>query len=330
MEADSSVEVVFDGIVGCVAQELASKHRVQTVAKLLEINPAAAQHKDKFGRNLAHHACYRSSRMTAADCIEILKLLLARHKDALKVADDDGQLPAHTAAQYGTVEVLDFVLGEYPEAAAVVDSVSQNLLHIAARCGPEEHRAAKARQLCARYPAMMLQRDSDGYTPLHRSCFDGDGALTLLLCETGGREVATTAFLHPTDAEDSDNGRLPLHMLICYNDFTLKTEPLSEAADAFRLLLRLYPEAAGIEGGIGAEKITPYQLAIDEGLPTYYRRLLLRAAPDVDPAELRRLNWAERRMAMYVTFAALAKTPSLLARLRAENKDLVKHVVSFL
>jgi hypothetical protein len=35
-------------------------------------------------------------------------------------------------------------------------------------------------------------------------------------------------------------------------------------------------------------------------------------------------------MAMFVAFRALSTTPSLLAQLRYENKDLVKHVVSFL
>jgi hypothetical protein len=119
-------------------------------------------------------------------------------------------------------------------------------------------------------------------------------------------------------------------MLIEGGASTLNKGPLSAAADAFRLLLRLYPEAAGTEGGLGAHNKTPYQLAVEKGLPVYYLRLLLRAAPDLDPAELRRLNWAERRMAMFVAFAAVAKSPSLLARLRAANKDLVKHVVSFL
>ena len=57
---------------------------------------------------------------------------------------------------------------------------------------------------------------------------------------------------------------------------------------------------------------------------------ILRAAPQLDPAELRRLTWAERRLAMFVAFVALAKTPSLLVRLRATNKELLKHVVSFL
>ena len=327
-EADSSVEVVCAAITSCFARHSKLKNRVQTVAKLLETNPAAVPHKDKSGRSVAHFACYYSVAMAAVDCIEILKLVLARHKDALKEAADDGWLPAHVAAEWGTVEVLDFVLGEYPEVAAVVDSVSQNLLHLVAQNGPDEHRAAKVRLLCARYPAMMLQRSASGYTPLHRSCLERHDAMARLLCEAGGREAASTAVV--TDAEDDDNEKLALHLLILCRPETLKKQPLSVAADAFRLMLRLYPEAAGIEGGAEDYKKTPYHLAVDNGLPTYYRRLLLRAVPHLDPAELRRLNWAERRTAMFVAFAAVAETPSLLARLRAENKDLVKHVMSFL
>jgi hypothetical protein len=106
---------------------------------------------------------------------------------------------------------------------------------------------------------------------------------------------------------------------------------IDELADS---VVRARVIAAGIEGGIGrAFKKTPYQLAVDHDLPTYFLRLLLRAAPDLDPAELRRLNWAERRTAMFVAFAAVAKqatAPPLLTRLRVTDKQLVKHVVSFL
>jgi ankyrin repeat protein len=333
IEADSSAEVVYDGIRGCCGAPWTCKNRIQTVVRLLEINSAAVQHKGKRDCNLAHQACIYSRQTAATDCIEVLKLVLARHKDALKEAADDGKLPAHHAAECGPIEVLVFVLGEFPEAAAV-DNYSQNLLHLAVNCWPDEHRAAKVRLLCARYPAMMLQRDASGYTPLHRSCLTGgDMASTRLLCEAGGREVASAAILHPTNAQHIGNGGLPLHILIDQHPSTLKTTPLSEAADAFRLLLRLYPEAAGIEGGLGANTKTPYRLAVEKGLPAYYRRLLLRAAPQLDPAGLRRLNWAERRMAMFVAFAAVAKqatAPPLLTRLRVTDKQLVKHVVSFL
>ena len=99
------------------------------------------------------------------------------------------------------------------------------------------------------------------------------------------------------------------------------------------MLLRMYPEAAGIEGGVGARyKKTPYQLAVDNNLPLYYLRLLLRAAPNLNPAELHRLNCAERRMAMFLAFKAISSQPEplLLARLRFAKKDLLRHVISFL
>ena len=108
--------------------------------------------------------------------------------------------------------------------------------------------------------------------------------------------------------------------------------PLSAEADFFRSMLRWYPEAAGIEAGNGASKKTPYQLAVDGKVDPYFLRLLLHAAPHLDPAELHRLTWTERRMAMFMAFRAVTAKPIplLMARLRFENKDLVKHVVSFL
>jgi hypothetical protein len=79
--------------------------------------------------------------------------------------------------------------------------------------------------------------------------------------------------------------------------------------------------------------MTPYQLAVTYWKPDSVRRLLLRAAPALDPPALGRLNYAARRVAMFLAFRALPATVHglpMLARLRAENKDLVRRVVSFL
>ena len=156
----------------------------------------------------------------------------------------------------------------------------------------------------------------------------------LALYEAEGIEQFRMPIAHPTDDSYWENGYLPLHKFIRYQCFSLDLDShaTSEAADIFRWLLRLYPEAAGIEGGLGALKATPYQLAVCCEMPDYYRRLLLRAAPTLHPAELHRLNYNERRMAMFLAFrATTASTQApLLARLRGENRDLVKRVVSFL
>jgi hypothetical protein len=83
---------------------------------------------------------------------------------------------------------------------------------------------------------------------------------------------------------------------------------------------------------VGAHKKTPYQIAIDKKLPVYYHRLLLRAAPTHNPAELHRLNYEARRMALFLAFKATTGSMNapLLVRLRGESKDLVQRVVSFL
>ena len=129
------------------------------------------------------------------------------------------------------------------------------------------------------------------------------------------------------------HGWLPLHMFI-FSHYAqlLSCLPFSDAADCLRMLLRLYPEAMGIEASTGgAHRKTPYQLAVDNNVDPYYLRMMLRALPDYNPADLHRLNYAERRMAMFLAFKAVSSDDRLLLpRLRFTNKDLLKRVVSFL
>ena len=152
----------------------------------------------------------------------------------------------------------------------------------------------------------------------------------MIICDAGGPELVRTPVIK-TNRLTTTNGWLALHFFVASNSIR-SASPLSEWADFFRLMLRWYPEAAGIEAGSSWMKGTPYQLAVSRNLDPYYLRLLLRAAPDLNPPELRRLNYAERRMVIFLAFRAITKDlkPLLLARLRFENKDLVKHVVSFL
>jgi hypothetical protein len=143
-----------------------------------------------------------------------------------------------------------------------------------------------------------------------------------LFIEAGGLDVAAAEVVHPSDEDYEFNGYLPLHYAAKH-----------KCEMTFEMLLRLYPEAAGIEGGCGEHRATPYDIAARSFPGSYwYRRPLLRAAPHLDPDTLYDLNWEERRMAMFLAFRAVSRRASqnVLARLRFENKDLVKHVVSFL
>jgi hypothetical protein len=188
------------------------------------------------------------------------------------------------------------------------------------------------RFLCTRYPAMALQRSNDGLAPLNGYMTRGCISVKALqaLCEVGGLEQVSMPVIHPTDDNYYANGNLPLHGLLQFEDEEWQEDSfLSNRADVFRLLVRLYPAAAGVENKLNR---TPYSLTVERGMHDYYLRLLLRAAPTLNPAELHRLNYAERRMALFLAFKAITQNvqPSILVQLRAENKDLVRRIVSFL
>ncbi len=340
LQVDKSEEVVGDAVLECLAGYKKAQSKNEAVADtrngrlywmiemLLKANPEAATFRNSDGDNILHAAC--SSSVPSAMCIDIVKLVLVHQKGAMQEADDKDRLPVHCAVISCDVEVVESLLGLYPEAAGVVTPDGDNLLHLAV--DDDASRAVpKVRYLCSRYPAMIQQTNCDGDMPVHMACETSRFQAALALYEAGGIEQFKTPITHPTDATYEENGRLPLHVFIRNSCSPIDTT--SEAADMFRWLLRLYPEAAGIEGGVGAHKSTPYQLAVVRKLPGYYLRLMLRAAPTLYPAVLRRLNYAERRMAMFLAFKATTarlQKPFLLARLRGVNKGLARSVVSFL
>ena len=337
LEVDSSAEVVGNGIAGCLAST-DYPSVLKRVDMLLKANPEAAKYRGEDGLNLLHLAAYYTSsrKLPFQLSIDIMQQILTIHKDAVREMDEDGWLPVHTAARLSTVEVMEFLLGLYPESASMVTTVgSQNLLRLAVNDTDSTTSVmeAKVRFLCSRYPAMMLQRNGNGLTPLQIAIYLKIIPVMQLLCEAGGQEQVRIPIAHPTDDNKWSNGWLPLHFLIYKQHASLRDSLFSKAADYFRLFLRWHPEAAGIEGGVGARyRKTPYQLAVGKSLPPYYLRLLLRAAPNLNPAELHRLNYAERQMAMFLAFKARTSNidPPFLARLRFAKMDLLKHVVSFL
>ena len=330
LEVDSSAEVVGDGIAGCLKSTDDSR-MLERVDMLLKANPEAAKYRDGDNENLLHLAA-RQGQLPPQLCINIMQRILAIRKDAVRKVDSQEWLPVQNAARLSTVEVMEFMLGLYPESASVATGMSENLLLLAV--SDKENSTSvmedKVRFLCSRYPAMVLQRDGNGFTPLHAAIWNENIPAMQPLCEAGGREQVRLPVSHPTNNDFWLNNRLPLHFLISSDSVSLRDSLFSKAADCFRLLLRWYPEAAGIEGGVN--KKTPYQLAVACNLPPYYRRLLLRAAPNLNPAELHRLNYAERRMALFLAFKAMSSNidPPFFARLRFAKMDLLKHVVSFL
>ena len=124
---------------------------------------------------------------------------------------------------------------------------------------------------------------------------------------------------------------LPLHLLvfkIVRNNPLAQHLPEASYLPTLRLFLRLYPEAAGMND---TEGLTPYSIAKCLNGSPLLRRMLLQASPQQDLDEYHRLNWEERRMAMFLGLRAVsAAEPTILAKLRFKNKDLLRRVVSFL
>ena len=337
LDVDSSTDVVRDGFMACFAS---SDHanmlmKFDVLSKFVDWDV-----EESLINRLLHTFLHcRSFSISSSLCIDVIQRFLAIRPNVVKEMYD-GCLPVHVAAKSSSMEVMEFLLGLYPESAMIVTvnahfpywggGSSNNLLHVAVST---RNHSTKVGYLCSRYPEMIHQRNGNGKTPLHLA-LGGDFpsvSTAKILCEVGGQEVVKTPVVHPTASTYTFNGRLPLHFFV-QSGLLRVAAPLSEEANFFRSMLRWYPEAAGIAAGGPAYLMSPYQLAVENKLDPYFLRLLLRAVPDLNPAELHRLNYAERRMAMFLAFRAAASftKPLLMARLRFENKDLVKHVVSFL
>ena len=331
LDVDSTAGVVNDGLFSCISS--------RDHANLLEKFDLLSKYADwDAEESLINRLLYSvlCRTMPSSLSIAVVQRFLTIRPIVVK-EEFRGYLPVHHAAQDCTVEVMEFLLDLYPESAMFVTATGPdvqlegcNLLHLA--LSEAKYACTKVRYLCSRYPEMIHQRNRSGETTLHLALQLGHSSVSTakILCEVGGQEIVKT----PVVGHHYLNGRLPLHFFVQSVLLSI-TSPLSEEADFFRMMLRWYPEAAGIAAsrpGFLLALKTPYQLAVENKLDPYFLRLLLRAVPDLNPAELRRLNYAERRIAMFLAFRAAASAPKplLMARLRFENKDLVKHVVSFL
>ena len=75
-------------------------------------------------------------------------------------------------------------------------------------------------------------------------------------------------------------------------------------------------------------------MAVSRKLDPYFLRLLLRADISINPQELFRLNYQERRMALFISSGAAVfgstEKITIWRKLWLENKDMLREVVSFL
>ena len=360
LAVDNSAEYVGEALCGllygacrsegwAIEEEVASmqEHILTMMDMLLARNTDAAKYRSN-GWNLLHHIASVPSTMPSQLCIIIMQRILTWHADAVREWSDSGFcLPVHLAADNGRNEVMEFMLGLYPESAAATNGTDPNILTYLLRRKNEGivvvDLVSKVRFLCSRYPQLLQQKDDNGNNALFWELAVENFRLPVvkILCEAGGRELVSAARISPLPVDegadqeenmDDGHGWLPLHGFFYSSHAKLRNcLPFSDEAECLRMLLHWYPEAVGIVAGVGDARMTPYQLAVGHNVDPYYLRMLLRALPDLNPADLHRLNYAERRMAMFLAFKAISTDDHmLLPRLRFANKDLLKRVISFL
>jgi hypothetical protein len=238
-------------------------------------------------------------------------------------------LPIHWAADRSCVDVVKFLHKAWPESMSMLDGEKNSLLHgaIIDEISDIADVIAKVKYLCDQCPALIHLKDKEGDTALLYTCtsdiFNFECMRTLCNIDaTVVRDKCT-----PSDVNEHGSGWLPLHAFVQHQ--SQKISELSNEGNGFRLLLRLYPAAAGI----GDDKSeSPYDIAVSKNLSAYFLRLLLSADPTIDPERRHDMNFAARRQGMFLAFSALSSNiePTIWVKLRLKGRDLLEHTTSYL
>jgi hypothetical protein len=333
IEVDSSVDGIYDGMINhlrsyknCLHQDISPGSRgaksLILLGKLLDANPAVTEYGDS--RILNEVCMYLRGELG----ISFISLLLAKNGTGVKVVND-GDLPIHSAALYSCLEVVKFLLRAYPESISMLDNKGWSLLHLAAYSNTTDtaDMIGKVQCICDQCPALIHLKDCEGKTALHHLLISRVGfsfKCVKILCDMDWTVVQDKST--PPNVTAPYSGMLPLHY------FLQNWSPISEVSDdgdCFRLLLRLYPGAAGIKD---EHSRSPYDMAVANDLSAYFLRLLLAADPTIDPVRKHDLNFAARRQRMFLAFRALSSNvePTIWSKMRLKGRDLLQHVISYL
>jgi hypothetical protein len=360
IKVDSTVKIIADGMVGCLRSYEKKISRVYRpremlqkglqvvtgdrderslilIRTLLSANPAVVEYDNS---QIFHMVC---SHLKGELCTSVLSLFLKEDSNAVKTFRN-GDLPIHVAAFNSTSDVVTLLHNAYPESISLLDSNQRSLLHAAVTNQTLDVNRdivdviAMVRYLYGQFPPLIHLKDYRGETPLHNAICIGEGfsfECVKTLCDLDATVVRDKCTFQPLRIRGTlhigNSGRLPLHCLFERRDQILE---ISDRGDCFRLLLRLYPAAAGIED-VNSE--SPYDMAMsnDDGrLPfsTYFIRLLLAADPTIDPVRRHDLNFEARRQGMFLAFKALSSDiePTIWAKIRLKGRDFLEHVISYL
>ena len=340
---DNSPKVVYNAVVASFGN-IAEKHNIFNndneegqlkrnkaiafISKILNNCPASVTLQDELGDNPLVQLFNLTSvgKVESSLLFMLTRVIISIDSDVLRqrsTINGLGYLPIHFAASNCGVDVISLLIDEYPESATAITSDGDSILTCSFRNSSEKTTA----YILQRYPELNRQLNgSNGYLPLHEylhTYAEPSLYLVTLMCSSYPEVVKTST---------KRIKNIPFYLLFRRPDIS---EPVSQRANIFRLLLKLYPAAANIKNEYGN---TPYTLAVDRHLDTYFIRLLLRADPLINPQELHRLNYQERRMALFISSGTAIYGPNEVKATNAkiwktlwtENRDMLKEVISFL
>ena len=338
LQLDNSPKVVYDAVVASF-ENIAEKYEIfnndneegqlmrnkaiSFISNILNNCPASVTFQGEGWKSCLLAQLFLSSKgkVECSFLSTLTRIIISVDNDVIRQRNGSGYLPIHFAASSCGVDIVSLLIDEYPESATAVTSDGNSILTCSFGKGYEQNTA----YVLERYPEQNRQyNEINGLLPLHYYLETQNPDLNIVtLMSSSYPEVVKM----PTE-----KGRnLPLHLLLQRANF----EPISKRADIFRLFLRLYPASANIRNNNGT---TPYDLAVNQDRNTYFIRLLLRADPSISPQELHRLNYQERRMALFISSGVVIFNPNkrksvnakIWKLLRTSNTEVLREVISFL
>eukprot|EP01038_Epipyxis_sp_PR26KG_P006848 gene6848-9375_t len=193
--------------------------------------------------------------------IEIIQLLLSSYPDAIKVKNNDDYLPLHLSIiEKSSIEIIQLLLSSYPDAIEVKNYYGNYPLHLSII---EKSSFEIIRLLLSSYPDAIKVNNNNGNFPLHLS-----------IIEISSFKVIQLLLSNYPDAMKlkGSNGNLPLHVAI------LK----KSSFEIIQLLLSSYPDAINLEvnNGYNSNYYLPLHLAVMKKSSFVIIQLLLFTYPD--------------------------------------------------
>ena len=111
--------------------------------------------KTNTGKTVLHAACRRG-------ILTLVKHLVENYPGLLKIKDNNGMSPLHSAGSSGSIEVVDFLLSQQCDICEK-DSYGWTILHYAC----QEGKLILVKHIVVNYPVLLTTRSTMSFTPLH-------------------------------------------------------------------------------------------------------------------------------------------------------------------